>query len=113
MESANSRDERGEAMEKATGIECTTGSAIGHKPHGLQLERVATHAPVASREYPLSRRTPAGRWTTAASRSPGLWLKSSHHLPGAPICSATSGFSTLGEPLTVAGAARVSHPSSL
>src|SRR5688500_19529867 len=33
-------------------------------------------------ELPFFRRTPADRWTTAASRSPGWWLKSSRHLPG-------------------------------
>ncbi|HKQ13409.1 MAG TPA: hypothetical protein VJT80_08225, partial [Steroidobacteraceae bacterium] len=37
---------------------------LGDEPEG----------PVAARELPLAQHTPADRWTTAASRSPGSWL---------------------------------------
>ena len=40
-----------------------------------------TYEPVAASGNPLARHTPAGRWTTAISRSPGSRLDASRHLP--------------------------------
>ena len=65
---------------------------------------------VASRVFPLARHAPADRWTTTASRSPGLRLDPF----ASPSRVRTTQWSSMqGTPRTVAGAARVSNPSSL
>src|SRR6185436_9727344 len=79
-------------------------------PQVSQFGRGEPEGPVAARELPLAQHTPADRWTTAASRSPGSWLGvrrvtfPDRQLPADPVVS------TRGAPLTVAGAARASHP---
>src|SRR4026208_1766356 len=79
-------------------------------PQVSQFGRGEPEGPVAARELPLAQHTPADRWTTAASRSPGSWLGvrrvtfPDRQLPADPVVS------TRGAPLTVAGAARASTP---
>lgn len=65
---------------------------------------------IASRENPFARRTPAERRTTATGRSPGSRVAALHT---AFPDQRSSGLWRANSPLTVAGAAQVSHPSSL
>jgi hypothetical protein len=74
-----------------------------HSPHSSDVTRVA------ARELPLPRHTPAAEWTTVTSWFPGSRLDVHCITFPAPVSPAPVVFDA-NTPLTVAGAARASHP---